>query len=99
MNIILSNLFDNAIEASRITKEKVIRVSMKYAKGIFCIKISNSHNNLIKKKNNNYITTKSNSKVHGYGINNVKHILEKYNGNIEVKHDNHIFVVTAIMYI
>lgn len=99
MNIILSNLFDNAIEASRITKEKVIKVSMKYAKGILCIKISNSHSNLIKKNNAYFITTKSNSKVHGYGINNVKRILEKYNGNIEIEHDDYMFAVTAIMYI
>ena len=72
---------------------------MKYAKGILCIKISNSHSNLIKKNNAYFITTKSNSKVHGYGINNVKRILEKYNGNIEIEHDDYMFAVTAIMYI
>ena len=99
MNIILSNLFDNAIEAALVTNDKIIKLSIKYKKGIFCIKISNSHNNIIKKNNKLLATTKLNSDLHGYGLKNTKRIVEKYHGSLEYKYDNHMFFTTVIVFI
>ena len=37
--------------------------------------------------------TKKNAKNHGYGLTNVKKSVELYNGSIEIKTENGLFVV------
>ena len=41
----------------------------------------------------NKIMTKKNAKNHGYGLTNVKKSVELYNGSIEIKTENGLFVV------
>ena len=60
INIILSNLFDNALEACTLTSEKVLKLSIKYSKGIFQIAMKNSHCNSFKMVKNTYVSTKPN---------------------------------------
>lgn len=50
-----------------------------------------------------YISTKEydksdNSQVHGLGIKNVKKIVEKYNGSIEINDESGLFDVRLILY-
>ena len=77
----------------------ILKLSIKYKKGIFCIETSNSHNNMIKKNNKLLATTKLNSDLHGYGLKNTERIVEKYHGSLEYKYDNHMFFTTVIMFI
>lgn len=99
LNIILSNIFDNALEAASVTNEKMIHLSIKYSKGILLIKIENSHNGTLKMTNRMYQSSKKNSNLHGYGLKNVKRVVEKYHGTIDLVHDNHTFYATIIIYI
>ena len=99
MNIIISNLFDNALEAAADTNDKKINLDIKYSKGIMQIKLVNSHNNSMHKMNDRFQSTKKDLKIHGYGIKNVEKVVEKYCGNLEFKYDDKCFVSTVIIYL
>lgn len=99
MNIILSNLFDNAVEAAALTEEKLLKLSLKYFKGIFQIKLVNSHNNSFKFVGNVYYSSKQDSESHGLGVKNVERIVEKYHGSVEYTHSDYLFYATAILYV
>lgn len=98
MNVLLSNLFDNAIEAASATTNRIFSFHIKYAKEIMYIEISNSYVGKIWKKCKDYQTTKSDKKLHGYGLKNVKYIVTKYHGTINTKTENHIFFVSIYLF-
>ncbi len=97
MNILLSNLFDNAIEASSASSNKTLIFRIKYAKDILNIEISNSFSGEIRKRGKNYQTTKDDKKLHGYGLKNVTHIVEKYHGTMNIRNENQIFSVSVYL--
>ena len=99
MNILLSNLIDNAIEAAVKSIDKKLSLHIQYVKGIFYMKITNSYNRPVLFHKNNYLTTKVEKDVHGYGLTNVKNIVKKYDGTIEFNHQNKIFVTKIYLYI
>ncbi len=94
--ILLGNAIDNAIEAcSKIEdKEKFIHIKLVNLNEHLIISIRNSMQNHI---NYNLNSTKSNSLEHGYGIKNIKLILNKYNSNPEIEIKNDVFQITAIV--
>ncbi|MBD5543600.1 MAG: GHKL domain-containing protein [Lachnospiraceae bacterium] len=98
LNVILGNLLENAIEAAMQTEEKQLDVSIKLKQGVMWIKIENSFNGRIKRGQNGLLTTKEKKEQHGIGLSNVKKIVEKYNGIMEIcSHDN-LFCVKLILY-
>lgn len=76
----LSNVLDNAVEASSKLENSAIRLSMKNNKSFIELTVVNSC--LAKPKSNGerLITTKSNSAYHGYGIKSIEKTVKKYNG-------------------
>ena len=48
-------------------------------------------------KKDRFITDKDDSNVHGWGVESVKSIVNKYNGSIEFKYDETFFEVVIIM--
>ena len=48
-------------------------------------------------RNKRFITSKQEKKGHGYGIESVKHIVNKYNGEVKFEYDNRIFAVRITM--
>ena len=42
-------------------------------------------------------TTKKNTKIHGFGLQNVKRVLSKYNGELEIKSEGGIFKASIII--
>ncbi len=79
--IILSNLFNNAIEAcTKCNNYKLIELKIKNLNESLFISFGNSIDNInsISIKS----TNKSNKFLHGHGINNITNIIEQYNGNI-----------------
>lgn len=99
MNIVLSNLFDNAVEAAEQTDEKKLELSIKYVKGMLLIYIINSFEGKIFYINKQYLSNKSDLKHHGFGIKNTEKIIEKYHGNLELSHERQIFCAKALMYL
>lgn len=92
MAILLSNLLDNAIEAAEKTEEKQIETRMVNRKDYLCIAIRNSYNGEIVRDQSELITTKEENAFHGYGLSNVKDIVQKYNGSYQCDMQDKEFV-------
>jgi sensor histidine kinase YesM len=97
INVILGNLLENAIEASAMTEDKILRGNISLKQNILKIRIENSYNNNLKKGKSGYITTKPDERHHGIGLKNVQRVVEKYNGLMEIT-ENDLFCVKIIMY-
>lgn len=97
MNIILGNLLENAVEAVENIPEKAVMLQMKYEKEMLFIRIKNSYDGIYYKKGNNYITRKNHKNNHGIGLENVKKIVEKYNGSMQIEPSETEFIVNILM--
>ncbi len=98
VNIILGNLLENAIEAAIQTEEKQLDVDIKLKQGVLWIKIENSFQGRLKKGQKGLMSTKEKAEQHGIGLNNVRKIVEKYNGIMEICSRDNIFCVKLILY-
>lgn len=102
--IILSNLLKNAYEAicnipmnnrfidnADFEINKHIYISLFDNNDNINIYIENSYVPSQNKKNNIFTTSKPDTINHGFGLKNVKSVVEKYDGKLELKTDNNIF--------
>ena len=95
---ILGNLLDNAIEAAENSENKEIDVRIVYAKNKLKITVKNYYTGKIKKDTGgNFISTKSDTKNHGIGLQSVTRIVEAYGGVMEVLTERSIFQVNILM--
>ncbi len=97
---LLSNTLDNAIEACRkisVAARRFIKVNARCHNGCFSYKAVNAKENEIVKENGNFVTGKRNPELHGMGLKNVKQIVEKYEGYIEVSYDECSFTVVVMI--
>ena len=98
--VILGNLLDNALLAVlSVSEDGFIDLTLHYSRGMLIIKVSNPFNNEVNIVDGRVITSKADKKNHGFGLRSVKEIVEKYNGTVDIKTDNNVFVVTAILYV
>lgn len=74
---LLSNLLDNAIEASKEANTKEIVYKIECNEYNFIVRIKNTYN---ESQFNDFKTTKHDEKKHGLGMNIIKDVVEKYNG-------------------
>ncbi len=97
---ILGNLIDNAINANMCLAEgRKIFLSLKYSKNLFFITVWNTFNGNIIYRENKIATTHKDKEHHGIGLNNVNSIVQKYDGTMDVTHENKIFKVDIMMYL
>lgn len=92
---ILSNSLDNAIEAVkkiRSTQERKVSLKAVYEKGYFSCRLANSKCNQITVQNGRYLSDKP-EKNHGYGIENMKAIVEKYGGRLHIEYTEKEFIL------
>lgn len=98
--VILGNLLDNAVRALQEQKNGVFQMEFLYNRGTIFLHMRNSYIGEIKKNGDVYVTTKKEfNECHGIGLNNVKRIVEKYNGEISINSQENFFDVEIIMYI
>ena len=76
----LSNLLDNAVEATDKIDNPSIRLSTKRDKSFVVLTVVNSCLQKPKADGEKLTTTKSNSSYHGYGIKSIEKTMNKYNG-------------------
>ncbi len=84
---LFGNCIDNAIEAvSNLEKEKRnIHISGGEVNGNIVITIRNPFEHDLKHKDGKFVTTKKDVAHHGYGLTNVRHVIEKYDGTLTFK--------------
>ncbi len=99
MTVILSNLMDNAIKASlNIDKDiRNINIVIRFDKGVLRVTIRNKFNGTVFYKGKNIVTSKKDAENHGIGLENVKQVVKKYNGTLDIKHTTDEFSVIALL--
>lgn len=94
--IIIGNLLDNAMESClKCDDLGYIRVFVGVMKEQLYISVTNASTK-INKKNNTYITTKENSST-GFGLLSIDKIAEKYNGFVNRKDEEGVFVTEIFL--
>ncbi len=98
--IILGNLLDNAIEAvAELEKERQIKTKINYNKGRLIIQVENPYQGERFKEGNRYLTTNKEPSKHGLGLENVKNVLQKYDGSMEITHQGMVFSVSLMLFV
>lgn len=72
---------------------------MRYDRGCLVFKISNTYNGEVIKEGSTLLTTKKERTHHGIGLENVKKVVEKYQGIMDIEHENKIFSVSLLLYV
>lgn len=92
---LLGNMVDNVVEAcAKVEENSFIRLYIGMYKGQLYISCTNSTNEVIRKLDSEYITTKRGN--HGHGLKRMNLIVEKYQGFIQRKNEPGVFT-TEIM--
>lgn len=99
INVIMGNLLENAIEAAAQTNEKRLDFRVELTQGFLRIQIENSYSGKTKQEHGRFFTTKSDKDMHGIGLKNVRNIVNKYNGKMDVRQEENRFCVVLILYI
>ncbi len=96
----LGNLLDNAIRAAQDSGESPfikVRIYMQ-AVGGFCVtKIENSYSGDIIKNDENFVSTKKEKGLHGFGIKSVNRMAEKYGGYLNCKLKENVFEAVLLL--
>lgn len=98
--ILLSNLFDNALEACRKLEEKkdrIIKLKLVRRKGNYVLMVSNRTGEPVKIEEQLAETTKKDKVEHGIGMRNIRDVLEKYHAESECKYDDGWFTYTIVL--
>ncbi|WMJ22352.1 GHKL domain-containing protein [Paludicola sp. MB14-C6] len=81
--ILLGNILDNAIEASKLCESPKITIDIRGNNDSLQILVGNTIVNSVLKVNSMFKTNKKEKRHHGYGVQNIKGIVSKYNGTID----------------
>ncbi|WP_343084586.1 sensor histidine kinase [Blautia producta] len=97
---LLSNLLDNAIEASKLVEEdkREINVSIRYINNMLMIKTINNISTPPLEKAGRFITKKKNKEKHGIGLNSIQNVVSKYEGCMETVYDEKQFCVNLTLF-
>lgn len=93
--IILSNALDNAIEECQKNDivNSIIDVRCIFRKNVQIIRITNPTYSKPVIKDGLINTSKSDIQNHGLGLFNIRHTVNKYNGNFEIQHKDNLFIL------
>ena len=105
VGIILGNALDNAMEACLKLKEKepdaetFIRISSSQRRELYFLKIENSFDGrLVRDPQKEFpMTDKSDGNNHGIGLANIKSTAEKYQGTMDFKVKDRVFILSVMM--
>lgn len=94
IGVILGNALDNAIDAVKqcTAADRSLRISMGIKKEAWIIIITNPYEHRLKTdRNGEFLSTKEDKKRHGFGLNSIRKIAEKYQGEIITEVSNQVF--------
>lgn len=98
---ILGNVLDNAIYALKQVKktERYLKLKVTYTKGCLIIQCENPYETELQYKNGKLISSKSDKNEHGFGLKNIEATAQKYNGNMNISHENSVFVIKVALFL
>ena len=94
---ILGNLLDNALRAAAElpADKRWLQLNMTYRKNVLSIQVSNPYVGSLRQKQGRLLTTKQQKAQHGIGLQSVKHIAEKYGGQLEIDSQQQLFTAAV----
>lgn len=100
MMIILGNLLDNAITAAEKCTEgaRKIHLKLQTVNEMFFLQVENSASQMPEKKNGRFLSSKTEREYHGWGIEHVRQIVEKYDGDIAFEYTESEFRAEIMIY-
>ena len=100
ISVLFGNLLDNAIEATEKIfdpDERWIKIFGERKGKLFVLNISNPVGEPLQFRGEELVTSKADKKLHGYGIQSIRRIVEKYHGEVEVTEQKGIFLLTFVL--
>lgn len=96
--VLLSNLLNNAIEASEKANEKIIKMKFVIEDNQIILSVKNTFAEPPVEDAGKFITTKTFEPIeHGIGLKNIKSVIKKYNGAYVIDYDKEMFSVSMII--
>ena len=95
---ILGNLLDNAIEAAGRSKKRYVELTIRRRKGYDMIQICNSIDKSVLADNPTLQTTKEDADMHGLGMQQVRELVEKYDGMLDIYEEEKRFIVSVLLH-
>ena len=90
---LLTNLLDNAIEASQKEANAELRIRIAAERGYHTIRVKNRITDSVLDKNPELSSTKKEKDLHGFGILQIKEIIDNYNGMYDFYEEDGFFCV------
>lgn len=97
---IFGNALDNAIESvMKIPEEeqRIIKFTTFSQNDFIIMNFENYYVNALSYSNGNLITTKLNTRFHGYGLKSIRSAVDKYHGSVSINTDSHWFKLTILL--
>jgi len=92
--VLFGNILDNAIEAAEKTENKIIMLNIQRQGEYVSIYMENSFDG---KFDSALVTNKKNKQEHGFGLKNVRKIVEKYDGMLKCFSDGDMFCCDILL--
>lgn len=99
--VLIGNALDNAFDAAITSncQKPVVEISIHYKMECLYFHFTNSFSHTLCSDNTYFFrSTKHSSFKHGYGLQSIKSIIEKYNGTIEINTENSTFSLILLLY-
>lgn len=98
VTVVLSNVLQNALFAAGKVETGKVDLNINYIKGVLYISIENNFDGTYIYNDGNYQTTRSEKENHGFGLSNVKTVVEKYDGKINIRQKDRKFNIDLLLY-
>ena len=99
LSLLFGNIFENAIEASLFLPEKDRNIQLKaklYANKLYLLCINNYSMDRIK-DNKLLLSSKRNYFTPGIGLMTIRHISDKYNGDVDIECEKGVFTIKVVI--
>ena len=99
--VIVGNLLDNAMDGTgRMEKaiDRFVQIDFSYEKGSVWLCVKNAYNGCLQRRGKSFFTSKKDKTMHGLGLQNVREIVEKYNGLLDFSTEDNLFVVDIVLH-
>lgn len=105
LNMLLGNLLDNALEAAEKVEmnKRVLSFGLNSDGGVFSFEIKNTCLPIAgweerSKRGLRLKTDKKNAREHGFGLGQVRRVVKKYQGKLEIRLEEEAFYVSVVLY-
>lgn len=95
--VLLGNMLDNALEAARFSDMKKISIQIVPQGEYVSLVVRNSIADSVLQKNPDLHTTKGNRLGHGFGIRNIRRMVQRYNGMVDFFEEGHEFTCDILL--